>query len=273
MSLPGLRHAMKAALDAHARDPKPGEGPKRGRPALAEDLKEARRLRPGECIHCHQVAEFRRMERQAAGVWKREELWTYPLPENVGLTLEVDQGDRVRSVLAGSPAEKAGVRRGDVIASVNGVAVASQADFQYGLHRGPWKGQIDLTWRRGGKDHAAKLELPAGWKKTNLTWRPSLLEVLPSLTVYGEDLSAAEKKALGLPPRRLAFRQDATVHAQAKAAGVRPGDVIIGIDDLRPEMTMAEFLGHVRRNHLIGDRVTLQVLRGGKPVRLPMTLR
>ena len=49
---------------------------------------------------------------------------------------------------------------------------------------------------------SAILELPDGWRKTNLTWRPSLLDVLPSLTVYGEDLSAEEKKALGLSAKR-----------------------------------------------------------------------
>jgi hypothetical protein len=38
-------------------------------------------------------------------------------------------------------------------------------------------------------------------------------------------------------------------------------------------MTLAQFLAHVRRNYLVGDRVTINALRDGKRVGLPMTLR
>ena len=119
---------------------------------------------------------------------------------------------------------------------------------------------------------SGRLDLAEGWKKTNLTWRPSVLDILPSLTVYGTELTAAEKKRLGLSAKRLAFRQDTAVHRDAKAAGVRAGDVIVGIDGLDLEMTLPGFLAYVRRNHLVGDRITLNVLRDGKRVDLPMTL-
>jgi predicted metalloprotease with PDZ domain len=271
LSLAGLRHAMRAALDAHKREGK-DPPPRRGKPQRVEDYPAATSLGRG-CIHCHQVSELRRGGRKAAGLWKREEVWSYPLPENVGLTLEVDRGNHVRAVAGGTPAAKAGVRPGDVIREVNGVVVASQADFQYGLHRAPWKGKVALSWERGGKPHAAELELADGWKKTNITWRPSLLDILPALTVYGDDLTAEEKKALGLGPRRLAFRQDSKVHSQAVAAGVRAGDVIVGLAGESLDMTVDQFLAHVRRNYLVGDRITLQVIRGGKRLDLPMTLR
>jgi hypothetical protein len=271
LSLAGLRQAMRSALAEHrSRKAKPAP---RGKPLRAEDYPAARRLPRAECIHCHQVYEFRRAGRREAGTWRREEVWVYPLPENVGLTLEVDRGDRVRTVAPRSPAANAGLRGGDVLRSVNGMRVAAQADVMYGLHRAPAKGRVPLTWERGGKVHRGQLELAAGWRKTNITWRPSLLDILPALTVYGADLSAAEKKALGLPPRRLAFRQDATVHSQARAAGVRAGDVIIGLNDQALDMTMTEFLAHVRRNFLVGERITLQVLRGGKRLSLPLTLK
>jgi hypothetical protein len=37
--------------------------------------------------------------------------------------------------------------------------------------------------------------------------------------------------------------------------------------------TMEDFLGFVRREHLVGDTVTLNVLRDGKPVEIKMTLK
>ncbi len=272
LSLTGLRHAMLAALDAHQR--KDGVTvPRAGKPLLAEDYPAARRLSRGECIHCHQVNEFRREQRKEAGTWRREELWVYPQPENVGLALEVDRGNRVRTVTPGSPADRAGLRAGDTLVQLNELPVASFADAQYALHRAPAQGKVSIAWQRGKEKLSATLELAAGWRKTNLTWRPSLLDILTGITVYGEELTAAEKLKLGLTARRLAFRQQTPVHRHAQEAGVREGDIIIGIDGQSMEMTLPEFLAHVRRNHLVGDRITLNVIRGGKRLDLPLTLR
>ena len=87
-----------------------------------------------------------------------------------------------------------------------------------------------------------------------------------------DELSAEEKKALGLGARRLAFRQQKEVHKDARAAGVRAGDVIIGVDEMFPDMSMLDFLGYIRKNYLVGDRITLRVLRDGRRVDLPITL-
>src|SRR5262249_56460368 len=99
------------------------------------------------------------------------------------------------------------------------------------------------------------------------------LDLLPSIRLYGSDLSAKEKKALGLSDKRLAFRQEKPVHSEAQAVGVRENDVILGIDNQPLEMSMLEFLGHVRRNYLIGDRITLNIVRDGKRLDLPMQLK
>jgi len=39
------------------------------------------------------------------------------------------------------------------------------------------------------------------------------------------------------------------------------------------ELTVDQFLGYVRQNYLVGERLTLNVLREGKRVDLPWTLR
>jgi hypothetical protein len=276
ISLAGLKYAMQSALAAHrGRAAASPDGGIRGRPKplRVADFPTARRFAGNECIHCHQVKEFRRESLQAEGKWRREEVWAYPLPENIGLVLDVDRGNHVQSVTADSPAAKAGIRPGDLLKTVHGIPTASMADVQYGLHRAPAAGRVIATWQRQGKLHTAPLQLAEGWRKTNITWRPSLLDILPALSLYGEDLTAAEKRALGLPVERLAFRQDDTVHRTMQAVGVEPGDVILGFDNQPLEMSMREFLGHVRRNYLVGDRVTLNVLRAGRRIDLPLTLK
>ena len=273
LSLAGLKYALQAALDAHRQARPQSPPPRADKPLLVEDLPAAKRMRNGDCIHCHQVYEFRRAALKESGKWRREDLWVYPLPENVGLTLELDQGDRLRAVAPNSPAGRAGLRAGDILRIVNGQPVSSFADVQYVLHQAPAKGRITISWERGGQTRTAMLALAEGWRKTNLTWRPSLLDILPSLTLFGDDLSAAEKKGLGLSAKRLAFRQQEPVHALARAAGVREGDVIIGIDDQALEMTMLEFLAYVRKNYLVGDRISLNVIRDSNRLDLPYTLR
>jgi hypothetical protein len=273
LSLAGFKYALSAALEAHRRDPgaKPEGQP--AKPLYVDDYPAAKRFARGECIHCHQVYEIRREHRRATGQWQRDEAWVYPLPENVGLTLEVDRGNHVRAVAAESPAARAGLKPGDVVQTLNDLAVASFADAQYALHRAPAKGSIPLSWLRDGRPLKATVEVADGWRRTNPTWRTSMLDILPSLAVYGEDLGAAEKKALGLSEKRLAFRQEKPKAAELLDAGLREGDVIVGVDGQAPEMTMLDFLGYVRRNYLIGERITLNVIRNGKRLDLPLTLR
>lgn len=273
ISLPGLRYAMQAALDAHRAQAGGIKVDRSGPPVRAENFPGALQRRGRECIHCHQVNEYTRAARKDSGEWSRNELWAYPLPENVGITLEVDRGNHVRAVAANSAAEQVGIKAGDVVRSANSLPVASFADLQYALHRGPVQGKLPIVWERDGKTLRAELVLAQGWRKTNLTWRPSLLDILPSLPLYGDDLTPQEKKKLGLPEKRLAFRQDKSVHSSMKAAGVQADDVVIGLNEEPLEMTVDEFLGYVRRNFLVGDKATLNVIRSGKPIDLPMTLR
>src|SRR5262249_36595503 len=110
---------------------------------------------------------------------------------------------------------------------------------------------------------------PDGWRKTNVTWRPSMLDILPALSLYGDDLTPEEKKKLGLAEKRLAFRQDKTVGAEAKKLGVQAGDILIGINHFALGRKRLDFLGSIRRNYLVGDKITLNIIRGDKRLDLP----
>jgi serine protease DegQ len=224
------------------------------------------------CIHCHQAKEILRVQANREGGWDPLTRWVFPLPENVGITLDLNRGDQIKTVAAASPAAEVGVRAGDTLVSLDNRAVRSFADAQYALHKAPVKGSIAAAWLRDGKRHEGELKLADGWKKTNITWRPSLMDLLPSLPLFGTELTATEKKTLGLPASRLAFRQDAPVPPSAKKLGVQEGDVILGINGLQLEMTTEQFLAYVRRNYLQGERVTLNLVRGDKRMDVPIKL-
>lgn len=100
-------------------------------------------------------------------------LWVYPLPENVGLVLDVDAGNRVQRVLPGSPAESAGLQAGDVLTTIGTTPIRSQADCMFALHLAPQQGDLTIHYQRHHQAQQATISLQYGWKKSNFLWRPS----------------------------------------------------------------------------------------------------
>lgn len=272
ISLAGLKYAAEQAIARHKLATE-GKPPSRGGPIFVEQMPAAKARKRQDCIHCHQINEFRRADLKLTGKWDRNDLWVYPLPENVGITLDVDRGNLVKAVKESSAAAKLGIKPGDSLVRLNGYTVASFADGQFALHKGPRTGMILVEWKSGGIPMSGKLDVAEGWRKTNITWRSSMLDILPSLLISGDDLAAAEKKALALPEKNAAFRQDKFVHSTMKAIGIQKGDIIVGFNGKGIEGTMEDFLGFVRREHLVGDKATVSIVRDGKQMEIPLTLK
>src|SRR5687767_12540743 len=123
ISVPSLKKAVGRALELHKGYPanKAHLVAKRGpepRYSLAEQIPGLRDraiapTTPKNCIHCHMVGEHVRKLKYAEKRLSPADIWIYPLPENLGLKLEVDDGLRVEKVLPDSPAMRAGVEVGD----------------------------------------------------------------------------------------------------------------------------------------------------------------
>lgn len=272
-SLAGLRRAMERALLLHRSGKAPAVVARKGPMRTVDDYPASRRMPARSCVHCHHVYDFRREALEDAGRWTTAEVWVYPLPENLGLVPDLDRAEVLKRVLPGSAAARAGLLAGDELVRVGGRVVASFGDLQYALHRAPTKGTLKVRYRRAGNEQTAEVALADGWRKTDVSWRWSLRGVGPSPGVQGADLSVKEKKALGLGPTRLALEQGAFVSQQARQAGVRQGDVIVGVGGKMLSLTARQFLAHVRLNHRDGDRVTYNLLRDGKRVDVTLTLR
>lgn len=271
LTLNGLAHAMQAALARHRQAGQPE--PQKPRPAgTVEQYPAAKRLTAKACIHCHQVYDYRREAAVEAGTFRKDDVWVYPLPENLGLTLDPERGDRIKAVRAGSAAARSGMRPGDALVRVNEQPVASVADVQYALHRAPAQGEITLTWQRDGMLTSAQVPLAAGWRQTDLSWRGSTKRLGPDPSLHGSDLTAAEKKALGLAEKQLAFYQGNFLSVAGRQAGLRQNDIIVGVDRKLPEMTVGQFLLHLRLDYQAGDTITLHILRAGQRLDLPLTL-
>jgi S1-C subfamily serine protease len=268
-SLDGLYYTMKSVLAMHER-PKKEYAPK-----LQETSKYVRDFGGGMrrgCMHCHQVKEAINGSLNRSGKWSLDEVWKYPLPENLGFALEIDRGNVVQEVRDKMPASVAGLKVGDVVERLNGVPIHSFGDAQFALDRAPATGTIAVAFRRGDKVLEEKLILPEGWRKTDISWRPSMRFLVASARLGGDDLTAEERKTLGLSDKQLAFHQKENVHSQAKAAGIRGGDIILGLDDKPFEMSELQFQRYVRSHYAVGEKVVINLIRDGKRMNLSMTL-
>lgn len=269
-SLAGLKYTMRSVLEMHGRDQKEFAPKSYDRAMSVRDLAGSTRSRG--CMHCHHVREAINSNLRRTDQWTRDRFWRYPLPENVGITLDVDRGNVVAKVADRSPAADTGLRPGDLLLKLNGVPVHSFGDAQYALDRAPATGSIPVSYRRGEQTFEVKIALTDGWRKTDLSWRPSVNRYIPYARVFGPDLTADEKKALGLAEKQLAFRQKSLLTQQAKAAGVQAGDIICGVDDTILEMDAAGFVQYIQKNYFVGDKVKLNIIRGGKRMELTMPL-
>ncbi|GAB4217252.1 MAG: HhoA/HhoB/HtrA family serine endopeptidase [Synechococcales cyanobacterium] len=70
---------------------------------------------------------------------------------NSGLTITVDKGVLIGSVMQGSPADRAGLRAGDVIARINNQAIASADDVQSQVERSGVGTSLRFDVIRGGQ--------------------------------------------------------------------------------------------------------------------------
>jgi hypothetical protein len=274
LTLAGLKYALRAALATHRREwtARP-EGP----PKLivtVEQSPAAQRMKSHACVHCHQVYDFRRADLQAAGKWRVDDVWTLlpPEPQSLGLTLDPEQGNRMTAVAFPSAAGTAGLEPGDTLTRINGLPIHSFADVQHALRHAGAMGKVTVAWEHGGKPRTAELTLAPGWRRTDISWRPFVAGLSPAPGVFGPDLTAEEKKSLGLSEKSLAFYQADYVPPRAHQAGIQPHDVILGIDDKTLKMTMAQFSAYIRLNYNVGDQVTLNVVRRGQRLRLSLTL-
>lgn len=278
VSVAGLKTVMQRALDAFAAEPdrKPAKWAPKPASAIAglpSDLKSG-----GRCLHCHQVWQFTRVEELRGNVaaWKRVKADIprhYPLPRNLGFTLEVDRPEMVATVEAGSPAAKAGLAVGDALRTVNGTPVYSDADVSWVLHRDDGKGPITVEVQRGDGTQTLKVTGTGDWKARDISWRGSMWPIEPRPGFWGPDCSADEKAALKIPADELAAKVNGLAPGlPAAKAGLKVGDVVIEVAGKRQGLKSLGVQALIRLTYDDGDTVPLVVLRDGKPVRIALKL-
>jgi serine protease Do len=145
--------------------------------------------------------------------------------------LDVKEGALVSQVTPGSPAEKAGVKRGDVILSLSGKPLGRPRDLSRAVAGTPVGSEVELGVLRDGKQvtlHATIQKLAdAGGAQPQEEAQRSGAEAL-GLEIA--DLDDDLRQHFNLPGVKGVVIVDLDPEGAAADAGLRPGDVISEID-------------------------------------------
>lgn len=288
ISIEGLKKAMAGALELHKNYPGNKESlAGRTGPApqvkVPEDYPMLRKVgytarvnprnptggNPGACLHCHQINNnIYRSYRGARKPIPDAALWTYPMPNVLGLALDVNERAKVKAVAPGSPADTDGFKVGDEMVSLDGQPLLSIADVQWVLHQSKKESdKLKAEVKRGGKLQLLTLTLGKAWrKKGDFSWR-ACNGIISPLPEGSHDLTTEAKDELGLPATAIAIQVIWTNR------GFEKGDVIVEVDGQRSGMTTSDLLALSVQTKKPRDKIALTVLRAGQEHKMQVEAR
>lgn len=207
------------------------------------------------------------------------------------LGLPKDRGEFVQRVEAGEPADKAGIKRGDVVTKVNGRDVTPDQTLSYIVANIKPGTQIPLEIMRGGK--AITLNAMVGSRPAESTlnaapFDPDADDAMPEGEQSGVDQTVQKELGMVTMPLTAEIARSigvdtgtqglviATVTASSDAArrGLRRGDVILSVNRV-PVTSVAALAKAVSDARQAGrEAVLLEVTRRGTPpTMLPVRLK
>ena len=176
------------------------------------------------------------------------------------------RGALVNSVQPGSPAQKAGIERMDVIRSIDGQPINDSSDLPPIIGAMAPGSRVRVELIRDGKPRTltatldALDEAVASVDDGDASPAPAAAAQANPLGIVGEDLDARQRSQLGLQPGEgvLVARVEGMA---AREAGLRPGDVILAVG--RTDVASARDMNAQLRAVGAGKPVMLLVRRGG----------
>jgi len=181
------------------------------------------------------------------------------------LDLKEDKGALVADVTKGAPAEKAGIERGDVIVSFDGKEVREMRDLPFIVAATPVGKTVNVEVIRKGEKK--RFEVIIGELKDEQAAEVGEEET-PKLGMTVEELTPELAKNLGLTERSGIVVVQVEDDSPAAAAGLRPGDVILEIDQGSVK-SLEDFNSKIEK-YKEGDTILLLVKRRGATVFLTL---
>ncbi|WP_395140723.1 PDZ domain-containing protein [Armatimonas sp.] len=208
------------------------------------------------CYHCHYAHDAELAQQRHAGTFRKLALYRYPPPSVLGITL--DERSRIVALRPGSPAARAGLKKGEVLVRLGDQPIYTAADLSFALDALPENTRsISLNGKR--------LTLSPHWRVYDISARPSQGAIPPIFGFWEEPI---------LGSKTLALKVSALFPGEkwkASQGGLKLGDVIVAVDGKTlQQISPRQFHTWLRLNKDVGQKLRLTVLRDSK--RLMLTL-
>jgi serine protease Do len=292
VSLPGFRKALEGALELHSKHAevktalaaKTGPAPKF---PTAEKYPQLSRYAPilssnthQSCIHCHKMYDALRDVDRAQGKPVTDFLVRpYPMPDVIGLSMDVNERARIKNVLPTSIAERAGFRANDDIIAMDGQPIISIADVQWVLQHAPEPSQVKAVVMRNSQKINLTLQIEKGWRNaSDVSWRTQTWAMARLfLGMRLEQVTDDELTKLGIKKENMALRvsfiwNDAQ-NGYASAAGFKKGDVVTSFNGVTAKQSENELQIYVAQQTSRGQKVPVTLMRDGKSLELLLPVK
>jgi serine protease Do len=183
---------------------------------------------------------------------------------------QVDSGAEVDDIVPGSPAAKAGIKKGDIILEINGEKVTDEEFLVNSISKTKPGASVSLKIRRNSKNIVLTMQTTvrpeSSFKTTTESWITKLERFFGIsknyLGIKTCDIVSGLDEYFGIEEGALIT--EVFEASRAEKLGIKPGDVIIGIDEHK--ITDSRALRNVMRKKRIGSMITIKLIRHKKTV-------
>ncbi len=205
--------------------------------------------------------------------------------------IDAVEGARVEGVEEGSPADKAGIRQGDVIVAFDGKEISDAGDLVKAVHKSEVGTKVDVTVMRDGKKQTLHAKLGKGEPRTikrvyakslSMPGHPSSSAhpAMPALDgfiwhrkpVYGlklKTLGTQLGEYFGAPEGKGVLIEEVFEDSKAEKAGFKAGDVIVyaGKKTVKKVSDFKQVLGA----YDAGEVIPVRIIRKGSKRTINLT--
>jgi len=167
------------------------------------------------------------------------------------------KGALVGDVVAGGPADKAGIQRGDIILTYDGKKVKDANDLPRYVAETPVGKSVQVTLIRNGKEERRTIKVEEMTEEKVAAQSPEA--AVQSFGMELQELTEQLRQHLGITEKSGLVVESVEEGSPADEAGIEAGDVITEVDR-KPVRTMADFNTTVAKAK--GRAVLLLIKRG-----------
>jgi serine protease Do len=183
------------------------------------------------------------------------------------LRLKDEKGALVADVTRDGPAEKAGIKRGDVIISFDGKEIKEMSELPFIVASTPVNKTVLVEVMRRGKKKGIKVKIGELKEEGEVK---EAIEEKSDLGMTVEQITPELVRQLGLSERSGLVVVQVENDSPAENAGIRPGDILVEIDQ-EPVDDLSEYREKMRKYEK-GDTILFLVKRKGTTLYLTLKI-